>query len=79
MNSNISQMDRGVRMAAGAALIVGVLTNPFSPAWMALVAAYVVLTSIIRFEPIYALAAAVTGRSSAAKRVMPSREFALEP
>lgn len=79
MKSNVSQMDRGIRMATGAALILGVLTNPFSPAWMSLLAAYAVLTSIVSWEPVYAIARLATHGSTSPKVTLGRRDFALEP
>ena len=78
MNSKISKMDQGIRLAAGAALILGVLTNPFSPAWMALIGAYAVLTAIFRWEPVYAIAALTKRETKAQQVVISRRRLALE-
>ncbi len=59
MKANILKMERGIRLAAGGALVLGVLTNPFSPAWLALIGAYFTLTAIMRWDPMYAGARAL--------------------
>jgi hypothetical protein len=52
-HSNIGHIDRIARYLAGGVLLTGVLLLAFSPA-LAIVAAYLVLTAIIGWEPIYA-------------------------
>lgn len=71
MKANIMKMERGIRLAAGGALVLGVLTNPFSPAWLALIGAYSTLTAIICWDPAYAAARALFGGERKPARVLP--------
>lgn len=54
METNLSKLDQGIRIVAGMTTIGAVIVNPFIPTWLALVAAYAVLTSISCWDPIYA-------------------------
>lgn len=54
METNLSRFDQGIRIVAGMTTIGAVIVNPFIPAWLALAAAYAVLTSISCWDPIYA-------------------------
>ena len=53
--TKLSTFDKSSRIVLGTFLIVTVLTQVAAPAWLALVAAYLVLTARIGEEPLYAL------------------------
>lgn len=51
----LSTFDKSSRVILGAFLIITLLSHNAAPAWLALVAAYLVLTALIGREPLYAL------------------------
>lgn len=55
MNSNLYPMERILRSVFAATLLAGIIQFSFMPPWLALIAAYMVLTAIIAWEPFYAL------------------------
>lgn len=62
MNGNIGLFEQGLRATAGIAAILNVVANPLAPAWLALIGAYFVLTSILTWDPVYAAARSVIGK-----------------
>lgn len=55
MNENISNSERAGRVSLGMALVIGVLTTPGLPAWMAFICACFVLTALPAWDPLYAV------------------------
>lgn len=52
-SENLSKYERVGRGVLGAAIVLAVLISPSFPAWLAILAAYLVLTAEVGWDPFY--------------------------
>ncbi len=52
---NLGRTETSLRWILGGGLIMAVLSSAYTPAWLALLAAYPVFTAILAWDPLYAM------------------------